>query len=50
MSGIDDNTAKPVKVHFVAPNGKHYEDTIPMKLNEYKEFVNKLLELKTKNS
>lgn len=40
---------KPIKVHWVAPNGKHYDDTVNMSLDEYTNFVNSLLALKRAN-
>lgn len=41
---------KPIKVSWIAPNGKPYEDTINMSLDEYTIFVNNLLELKKVNN
>ena len=37
---------KPIKIHWIAPNGKNYEDTINMTLDEYTNFVNGMLEIK----
>ena len=37
---------KPIKIHWVAPNGKQYEDVVNMSLEEYENFVNGLLKLK----
>ena len=37
---------KPIKIHWVTPNGKHYEETIQMTLLQYKMFVDNLLNLK----
>lgn len=40
---------KIIKVHWVAPNGKNYEDNIPMSQTEYTNFVNNLLKMKKSN-
>lgn len=37
---------KPIKISWTAPNGRKYEDCIPMTLEQYKAFVDNLLHLK----
>ena len=40
---------KPIEIHWVAPNGRKYVDTVNMTLEQYDNFVNNLLELKRSN-
>lgn len=40
---------KLIKIHWIAPNGKHYQDDIPMTIEQYTDFVNILLKLKNSN-
>jgi hypothetical protein len=37
---------KQIKIHWIAPNGRHYEDIIPMTKQQYIDFVDNLGKLK----
>lgn len=46
MTAISKPITKPIKISWIAPNGRQYKDTVNMTLEQYEKFVNKLLDIK----